>query len=376
MENQRLTILCVDDEPRVLVGLGRNLSHRFEFLSAKSGAIGLQHLSHHSDVAIIISDMHMPEMDGATFLRHARELRPNAIRILLTGQADTHAAIKSINQGQIFRFLTKPWPPTELFGVLDDAQRQYELVVAEKALLHQTLVACIKALVDLLALAKPAAMGRAIRLKRRVSAMGAELKLERRWQLEAAAMLSVLGTIALPQDLIEKIVTAIPLNDQERTDVQEATRAANRVISQIPRFEPLGRLLNCAFGVETEDTLDAVGQQHLELLRLAMELDALGPNADEGFSALTGQHRYSTRMLEAAAHTPPTTGALSQRVMVPVRALRVGMILDEDIYTQRGVLIAPRGLEVSPSTLLHMLRLEPTIRGERVTVLQRKTPTA
>jgi hypothetical protein len=189
-------------------------------------------------------------------------------------------------------------------------------------------------------------------------------------------MLSVLGTIALPQDLIEKIVTAIPLNDQERTDVQEATRAANRVISQIPRFEPLGRLLNCAFGVETEDTLDAVGQQHLELLRLAMELDALGPNADEGFSALTGQHRYSTRMLEAAAHTPPTTGALSQRVMVPVRALRVGMILDEDIYTQRGVLIAPRGLEVSPSTLLHMLRLEPTIRGERVTVLQRKTPTA
>ncbi len=112
MSESQYKVLCVDDEPRVLEALQRHLRERFEVLTATSGARAVDIIQQHKDLAVVVSDMRMPEMDGATLLRHARVLRPSAVRVLLTGQADMAAAIKAINEGQIFRFLTKPCAPS------------------------------------------------------------------------------------------------------------------------------------------------------------------------------------------------------------------------------------------------------------------------
>src|SRR5208282_1475488 len=103
--------------------------------------------------------------------------------------------------------------PDDLIVVMQEAQRQYELIVAEKTLLNRTLLGCIKALVDTLAFTNPDAMGRAVRLKRRVSAIGKEIGLERRWQVEAAAMFSGLGSFAVSPAIVQKIADADPLDD-------------------------------------------------------------------------------------------------------------------------------------------------------------------
>jgi|SRR5580658_8931476 CheY-like chemotaxis protein len=372
MSEEKLRILCVDDEPRVLHGLERHLSDHFEVLTANDGAAGLNLLSREKDVAIIIADMRMPEMDGATFLQHARKVVPNAVRILLTGHADVQAAIKSVNLGQVFRFLTKPCPPADLSVVMEEAKRQHELIVAEKTLLHRTLVGCIKALVDTMSIVNPAAMGRAVRLKRRVSSIAQELELERRWQVEAAAMLSALGTIALPPNVVQKLTGPTPLTDLERAEVQAATRAANRVISQIPRLEPVGRLLDHALGVESGEPLGTVGEEHLELLRLAMEVDALeahGKTAEEALAELRSQERYSAGMLEAAARALLSTRESSQPMSVPLTALRPGMILDQDIHTNHGLWIAPRGLEVTPNFLIHLRKFEGGVDQDTIRVI-------
>ena len=107
---QRPKVLCVDDEPRVLEGLSLHLRRMYEVEVATSGNAGLAVLERDKTFAVVISDMRMPGMNGAVFLSRSREIAPDAVRMLLTGQTDMTSAVQAVNVGQIFKFLTKPCP--------------------------------------------------------------------------------------------------------------------------------------------------------------------------------------------------------------------------------------------------------------------------
>jgi DNA-binding NtrC family response regulator len=134
------SILCVDDEPRVLDGLRLTLRRGFEVLTATSGAEGLAMLKRMAGAAAVISDMRMPGMDGAAFLTQVKDQWPDSTRLLLTGETGRDAAIAAVNEGQIFRFLTKPCAPENLVAAVEAAVRQHELVTAERLLLQQTVL--------------------------------------------------------------------------------------------------------------------------------------------------------------------------------------------------------------------------------------------
>ena len=161
-------VLCVDDEPNVLAGLRRCLRGHFAVTTAVGGAAGLDALRAEGRFAVVVSDLRMPGMDGVAFLSQVRALAPDTVRVLLTGQADLEAAIASVNEGHIFRFLMKPCAPTQLLAAVDAAAEQHRLLTAERELLEQTLHGSIKALTEALALANPTSFGRATRLKQLV----------------------------------------------------------------------------------------------------------------------------------------------------------------------------------------------------------------
>jgi response regulator RpfG family c-di-GMP phosphodiesterase len=129
------TILCVDDEANILSSLRRLLrptGHRI--LTAESGAAGLALLATES-VDLVISDMRMPEMDGAHFLEQVRERWPRTMRVLLTGYADMASTVNAINRGQIYRYISKPWNDAELPLVIKEALERQSLL-AENARLQ------------------------------------------------------------------------------------------------------------------------------------------------------------------------------------------------------------------------------------------------
>ena len=99
-------ILFVDDEPKVLQGLERQLSSRFELRTVPGPVLGLQILIKDGPYAAVVSDYRMPMMSGVEFLAKAREKCPDTVRLMLTGQADLNAAIRAVNEGAIFRFLS------------------------------------------------------------------------------------------------------------------------------------------------------------------------------------------------------------------------------------------------------------------------------
>src|SRR5262245_8613367 len=102
---QKPEVLCVDDEPEVLQGLKLQLKRHYTVHVASSGPEGLEILRDNRAIAVILSDMRMPDMDGAQFLNAARTAAPEAVRMLLTGYADMQSAIAAINVGRIFGFI-------------------------------------------------------------------------------------------------------------------------------------------------------------------------------------------------------------------------------------------------------------------------------
>src|SRR5262249_54538097 len=136
MDARRHTLLVVDDEVDVLESL-RHLFHRsYRVLTAPGGDQALEMMSK-NDVHLILSDQRMPGMSGDVFLSHARRLKPDAIRILFTGYADIQAVINAVNEGNIFRYILKPWDAGELEGVIRQAAEQYELLAERKRLIAE-----------------------------------------------------------------------------------------------------------------------------------------------------------------------------------------------------------------------------------------------
>ena len=196
-------VLFVDDEPNVLHAFERQLRRqRLTVDTAVGGEAGLALLATQGPYAVVVSDMRMPGMDGVEVLTRAKDVAPDAVRIMLTGVADQQTAIDAINEGSIFRFLTKPCPANALIRALDAALRQHELVIAERELLEQTLSGAVKVLMDVLSLVNSVAFGSASRLRKIVRELASELPVDDSWQLDLAAMLSQIGCVTLPQAML------------------------------------------------------------------------------------------------------------------------------------------------------------------------------
>lgn len=120
MGQKKGSILCVDDEPSILRSLQWLLQKEFDVLTAPSGQQGLALVLQHS-FDVVISDQRMPGMTGSEFLREVRKASPRALRILLTGYSDLQAILRSVNEGEVFRFINKPWNIAELPRIVGEA---------------------------------------------------------------------------------------------------------------------------------------------------------------------------------------------------------------------------------------------------------------
>jgi signal transduction histidine kinase len=133
---RRHTVLVVDDEPDVVQSVQDLLRLDYRALGTTRAAEALKLLEEH-EVHVVMTDQRMPEMTGVEFLRRIRGDHPDAIRLLFTGYADIKAVIDAINQGNVYRYITKPWDPDELLTVIRQATEQYDLLVERKRLLAE-----------------------------------------------------------------------------------------------------------------------------------------------------------------------------------------------------------------------------------------------
>jgi response regulator RpfG family c-di-GMP phosphodiesterase len=358
----RSRVLCVDDDAAIGHLLRRVFGEMFEVVIVDSAAAALVAVTTESPFAAVISDYRMPGTDGVTLLGQLREIAPDMVRLLLTGNGDMDVAVAAVNEGQIFRFLSKPCTPDVLRSAVDAAVQHYRLVTAERVLLEQTLHGSIKALTEVLALAQPEAFGRATRVRRSVAQLADAMRERDRWPIEIAAMLSQVGWTAFPASTVERFFAGESLTPAESRMIADLPATAERLIAEIPRLERVRDIL-AHQEARYDGVFDDRGTQALvmgdqipvgaRMLKIALDFDLLELRGLSVSDALTTMQSrtgwYDPRLLDVftSLHGAPRSETAMENMRLS--QVRVGMVFAADVRAENGMLLVARGQEVGVS---------------------------
>ncbi len=372
-------ILFVDDDLLLLDFYRCVTSDLYTVDIADSGHAALELLNGGESYAVIVSDMIMPVMDGITFLSQAGAIAPDTIRIMLTGYADKETAIEAINQGRIFRFLTKPCDIEEMARVIEAGLKQYRLVVAEKELLEHTLRGAVEVMAEVLAVANPTAYERAVRTKKWVSKIAAELRAENVWQIEIAAMLSQLGCVSLSEEVVHKIYEGKQLSSTDLRQFQNHPQVAHDLLNHIPRFEPIAEII-----LYQEKRFDGSGALSAEnsgdgipfgarILKVVLDFDKAllsGFTHKEAVAQLQRRKEWYDPRIFQCLEVILQKEVLFDTHFLAVDRLQPGMILVEDILSKSGLVFAAKNQELTASLCQRLKNIIPgSLRTETAKVL-------
>lgn len=351
-------ILFVDDEPNVLAGVQRMFRKDFQIDTASGGAEGLGLVRQGGPYAVVVSDMRMPRMNGAEFLAQVRELSPESIRMVLTGETDIASAVRAVNEGSVFRFLVKPCPEPTMRAAMEAALRQYQLQTAERELLEQTLRGSVKVLSEILSLANPVAFGRSVRIQRYVRHIVEKLELrEDAWQFEVAAMLSQIGCIAIPPATLEAIHANRALPDAERQQYLMHASVAHDLLIHVPRLANVASMICRQYDTVRDGAADLVtlGAQILKVcVAFDQRLARSNGSIDAALSALRMRPDVYRPDLVNALLDLRFDGASRQAQVISLARLEPGMIIDEDVRTNVGLLLVGKGQETTEAMLIRL----------------------
>lgn len=340
-------VLFVDDDPNVLNSFRVTLGRRYDVHTALGPEEALRMIAGAGPFKVVMSDLKMPGMDGIALLSKISQIAPNTIRVMLTGYADLESAMLAVNQGHVFRFLTKPCSTETIIATLDAAIEQYRLVTLEKEMLRSTLWGSIKMLTEILSLVNPEAFGRSERVKRLMKGMARELGLHNPLKYELAAMLSQIGCVSVPEDILVKKYAGLPLSAEEEQIYDMNIPVAVGLLGNIPRLEEVSQIVACQ---TLEDCHVAEASLGGRLLKLALDYDDLDQRKlpkDEALAQLNAsRHLYGEDVLIALEKVLVGKDGLALD-KVTREELAPGMILAEDVRTHEGALMLARGLEMS-----------------------------
>ncbi len=352
-------VLFVDDEPFVLEGLRRQFRKQYEIGTASGPGEGLSALAEDGPFAVVVSDMQMPNMNGVEFLREVRARHPDVVRIILSGRSDMALTIAAVNEGSVFRFLTKPCAVEDLGSAIDDAIRQYQLHTAERELLEQTLHGAVGLLTDVLAMVSPATFSRASQVQRTMDELLDHLGVPISWELRLVGSLSFVGCLSVPDDLLKSAFAGDPLTPEDRELFDRHPAAAQRLLERIPRLEGLAEIVGSQRRERTsplpldmsEWSPELLGRELLWVAIRYTELLSRGYSRGEAYGEIRESQRPHPRILAALGRVQVDVGTEG---WVTVSELRPGMVLDQDVTNLDGTLLLAGGHEVTEAIILRL----------------------
>lgn len=358
-------ILLVDDDNNILDAFQRNLRYKFELVTATNGIDGISMLNEQGPFAVIVSDYRMPNMDGIQFLSKARQIAPDTVRMMLTGQADLQVAIDAVNEGNLFRFLSKPCPTNAFVKALTAGVEQYKLVTAERELLEKTLKGSVKILIDILSILNPVAFSQSSRIRLLTRKLAVRLRIKHLWEIELASMLSLIGCISIPWDILEKKYQGKELSSRENEIFLAHPEVGQSLLINIPRFERIAEAVAYqekhydGGGVPSDNRNGVNIPISARLLKVAMDFNILlgtGIARDRAFQMMSTKHNI---------YDPDIMAALEAEILsvkegytlkaVALKDITTGMVLADDVRDKKGSLLIPREQEITDVLKIRLL---------------------
>jgi response regulator RpfG family c-di-GMP phosphodiesterase len=358
-------ILLVDDEPNVLSALRRQLREQYEVDVQSSPVEALKQLDRAKPYATAVSDFKMPGMNGIEFLNELKNLSPDTTRLMLTGYADLDNAIRAVNDGNVFRFLTKPCERDNLLKNVADAVRQYELVTAKRVLLEKTLKGSVDLLSEITSMVNPQAGERINRVRRHVRYFAEKKELKDLWRYDIAAMLCQLGTLILPPGTLETLEEGGELTPEQVQMWEMHPAIAQSLVAKLPRLQSIADMIAYQLkGFDGSGTpRDNVKEEDIPLggriLKVALDYDMARQREENPQKAFLSLEKdldaydpelmyYLEGMLGVEARYAIRTVTLSE--------LAPGMVLHENVVSKQGALLVRKSLELTKDKIdrMHM----------------------
>ncbi len=361
-------ILIVDDESNVLSSLSRALFEEDfgEVLTAKDASEALEILDKGIIPSVVISDYHMPGINGIDLLTAIRNRIPETTRILLTGAASLDMAINAVNKGNVFRFLVKPCPSDVFINAVKDGIRYNQLILGEKELFLKTLNGSIKVMIDILEVQNPFIFTKVGRLRKLAHNLAIALDLkDQMWEIELAALLSQIGSVTIPQDILYKQIKGVELSDSEREMIASIPRMGRQLIKNIPRLENVAEAVGDQNLVFTH-----IGKSDLpsgkdipiisRILKIILDYDRLRTSLISSVDAINHMQSHEneydpailsvfcTKVLEIDEQiTYKATKARLWEKQIFVDDLKIGMTLSRDVIDRNGTLVVAKNTVVN-----------------------------
>lgn len=341
-------ILCVDDEDSILRGFQLNLRKDFELHLARDGVEGLEVFDKEGGFALVLSDMRMPRMNGAEMLAEIKKRDNEVSTVLLTGHTDFDSAMAAVNDGNVFRMLSKPCPPERLIKVLNDGLEQHDLIKSKRILLDQTLRGAVDALAESLSTAKPLFFGRVQRVRKLANDLAISLKVENSWRVDVASVFSQIAYIGLPENVTEDVYYKRKVSSQVRQLLTKFPEDTQKILDKIPGFEEVGEILK---RIDVQPRFELEDPKGIRLcasiLRAALDFDYYEEQGhDKQIILSTLKNRpddYDPAIIEAFEGMISLSESNSVLMDVTVKQLAIGMRLIKELRMQDGFLVASAG---------------------------------
>ena len=361
-------ILCVDDDSNILAGFERKLRKRFSVDTALGSLEGLDRLEKHGPYAVVVADMQMPTMDGVEFLARVKQKYPDTVRMMLTGQADLQVAMNAVNEGNIFRFLTKPCVTETLVNALDAGLYHHRLITAERELLQKTLRGAINVLTEILSTVDPQSFGKATLLRDLSRTFTTRVGTDKSWAIEVAATLSQIGLVTIPPDVVAESRSETTLSEIKNDMLTRVPELSHNLIANIPRLETVSEIV-----LYQDKHFDGTGfprdtvagkeiPEGARILKILSDLLTTETEHNSRSTALTiMQSRrgwYDPVILNLAIEffgTEETTESAKIRSKaISVVEMEPGQFLLSDVTTTGGLLLLASGHQVTATSVLRI----------------------
>lgn len=369
-ENKLHNVLVVDDEAIVLAALRETLTREGYHVATASSAEEALGLLEKRSFSVVLTDQQMPKLTGLDFLALVKQRQPDATRILITGALSLAMVVDSINKGEIYRFIVKPWLREELIATVKNAVQRFEMICKNDALmvttlamnaelkqanaaLSQNLQRSVELCLKTMETFYPTLGSQARRVHELCRAMGEGLNLarEERETLEVSAWLHDIGLVGVPRELIRRgDQSPASLSAAETALVQQHPVLGQELASFVHDLEAVGRVIRAHHerwdGKGFPDKLK--GEKIPWLARLLAVAVAYAESPRDGVAAIervkagTGK-AFDSGAVEAFLRCLPQASVARRQREVPLQELKPGMVLARGVRSRNGVVIVPDG---------------------------------